>query len=179
METTRLAPKTQQSNISKDQLTKDSSFYSETGLPDGRRAKFGHGRKKFGLHCEHNHLKYVDVFFCSNYDSNRSGGSVGRLKHTVVDGDWNEDQEEEADVAQRQPPVGRNDQVDEPAGDEVHLVSHAHQHVRRDGRVQRRVVGHQDEDAVRVGRQPNVVLTDEQFQRDAAEPGEERRVVRP
>lgn len=57
----------------------------------------------------------------------------------------------------------------------MHLVRHAYEHERRDDDVQIGEAGQQHEHTVPVGRQPNVVLADEQLQRNAPEPREERR----
>lgn len=81
------------------------------------------------------------------------------LEGASVDGDGDESQEEEEQVAQRALPIGGHGDGGEPAGDGVHLVSGAHENERRDEQVERRVAGHEDEHPVRVGRQPDVVLT--------------------
>lgn len=76
-----------------------------------------------------------------------------------MNGDGNEGEEEEDHVAQGALPVGGHGERRQLTGDGVHLVSGAHQNESGDGHVERRIAGHEHEDAVRVGRQPDVVLT--------------------
>ena len=56
-------------------------------------------------------------------------------------------------------PIGGNGECGELARDRVHLVSGANQHERGDEHVEGGVAGHEDEHPVRVGRQPDMVLT--------------------
>jgi len=59
----------------------------------------------------------------------------------------------------------------------MHLVRGAHKNERRDDHVERGEARQQDQNSMSIGGQPNVILADEQLQRDASKPGEERRVA--
>ena len=80
-------------------------------------------------------------------------------KHAIVDGNRNQEEEKEDDVSQCFPPVGRHGHRDELARDDVHLVRGKHQDIGGKNHVQNRVVGYEDQDTVRVRRQPDVILT--------------------
>ncbi len=80
-------------------------------------------------------------------------------EHSVMDGDWNESQKEDEDIADGFLPIGRHGQWHELASDGVHFVSYADQDVGGDHHVQHRVVGNENQYAMRVGRQPDVILT--------------------
>jgi len=76
-----------------------------------------------------------------------------------VDGDRNESKEEENDISQGSFPIGRYGQRHQLAGDYVHFMSNADENERRCQDVEDRVVWYKDEDAVRISRQPNVILS--------------------
>lgn len=89
----------------------------------------------------------------------RRRNPLSESEHSVMDGDWNEGQKEEDHIADGFLPVGRNGQRHELASDGVHFMGHADQDVCGDHHVQHRVVGNENQNAMRVGRQPDVILT--------------------
>lgn len=76
-----------------------------------------------------------------------------------MNGNGNEGQKEEAQVAQSALPIGGNGERDELARHGVHLVCGANENKSRDQHVHRRIARDENEDTVRVGRQPDVILT--------------------
>ncbi len=81
------------------------------------------------------------------------------LEHAVVDGDGHQSQEKEDDISQGFLPIGGDGYCYQLASDGVHFVRDADQDVCCYNHIENRIVGNENQDAVRVGRQPDVILT--------------------
>jgi len=106
-----------------------------------------------------------------NWIANRSGS-----EHAIRSGDGYEHDEEDDEISHDQTPVAGHRIRQQDLGEAVHLVRCAHKDERCNDHVERRETGQQHQNSMPIGGQPNMILADEQLQRDAAKPGEERRV---
>lgn len=116
------------------------------------------------------------IIRCTSYQTpiDRSRPS----NHTVVPSDRYQHHHEHGQIAHGQPPIVGHRPRQQDLRQPMHLVRHAHKDERRDDYVQIGKAGQQHQYTVPVGGQPNVVLANEQLQRNATEPRKERRETR-
>lgn len=101
------------------------------------------------------------------------------LNHSIVSPDRNQHHQEHDQIAQRQPPIVGHRPRQKDLCQPMNLVRHAHENERRNNDVQVGEAGQQHQHTVPIGGQPNVILANEQLQRDPTEPGKKRRETCP
>ena len=76
-----------------------------------------------------------------------------------MNGDWNESKEEENDISQGAFPIRRHGYGHQLTCDDMNFVSNADENKCRSQEVKDRIIWNEDEYAVCIGRQPNVILS--------------------
>lgn len=95
-------------------------------------------------------------------------------EHTVVFPDRYKYNKKDNKISQRDLPIVGHSVRQQNLRQPMHFVRCAHENERRDQNIQIGKTGQQNEHTIAIGCQPNVILTDEQFQWDAPEPCEKR-----
>lgn len=84
-------------------------------------------------------------------------------KYLILNAHTNEEEEDDGQIETGVPPIVGDGTLDEPIGDAVQFVRYANKDERCYDNIGHRVARDEHQNAVSIGRQPNVVLTNEQL----------------